>query len=330
VSPIRGIAGLCLLALAGWALLAVFSPPAEEAPPQSFTSSWQCRECHPAAFAEWEGSQHALSWTNPAVRALSNDFANTNCIDCHAPRPIFETGLAMRVLPRSSRRQEGVDCISCHLLPDGRVAGTIDRPSAPCRPVLRVELQRPEYCGVCHDQHGTVQQWKASRWPEAGLGCIDCHMPRREGDPAGGRDHRCLGGNDLGLLRAAVDLRGRREAGRWVIEIENVGAGHAFPTDERSRAADLFWRPLPSPGAEPGPWRHFHRIRDPYRQEVDLVSNLLQAHELRRLPLEEEEARGAIEVALFYLRSPYYDDMEAPDPLTKADAVLVHRVELRP
>lgn len=324
----RGILGLFVLAVALVALRLVFAPPAPEAPPQSFTSSQQCRACHEQVFAEWEASGHSRSWTNPDVRALSNDFANTDCIDCHAPRPVFETGIGNRVLPRSSRRSEGVDCIACHWLPDGHVAGTIDAPSAACRPVVRRELASPEHCAVCHDQHDTVKQWAASQWPARGFSCVDCHMPVRAGEHGAGRDHRTLGGRDPSLVRQAVLLRGLREGAAWTIEVENVGAGHSFPTDERSRAADLFWRPLPAAGEERGPWRHFYRFRSPYRHEVDLEDNLLRAHETRRVPLTDEAARGAIEVALFYKRSPYYRDPARPDP--EAEASLVHRIELLP
>ena len=79
--------------------------------------------CHEEVFAEWQDSWHARSWTDPDVRApsQSNNFLNKDCIDCHAPRPVFETGVGNRVLPRSSRRSEGVDCIACPPLPTGRM-----------------------------------------------------------------------------------------------------------------------------------------------------------------------------------------------------------------
>jgi len=325
---LRATAGLVLVAVTIWVLTLIFAPTGGEASAQTFTSSLQCMDCHAEVYAEWEGSSHAGSWVNPDVRALSNDFSNTDCIDCHAPRPIFETGGGKRVLPRSSRRNEGVDCIACHLLPDGHIAGTFDDSRAACRPVAKVDLTREEYCAVCHDQHQTVQQWRGSRYAEQGIGCIECHMPYRDGDPGRGRDHRCLGGHDLDTVKSAVALRGRRDGDRWVVEVENVGAGHSFPTDERSRAADLFWRPLAGAGEEPGPWQQFYRFRSPYRHEVGIVDNLLLVHETRAIPLEDEGARGAVEVALFYKLSPYYEDPERPDP--EREARLVHRVELVP
>ena len=324
----RKLIAALLFGLTTWVLVLVFSPSAPPAEPQTFTSSTQCRDCHAEVYSEWEVSWHAQAWDDPDVRALSENFSNTDCIDCHAPRPIFETGVGNRVLPRSSRRGEGVDCIACHVLPEGGVAGTIAKPSAPCAPVQKVDLQRPEYCGVCHDQHKTVEQWKASSFYEKGIGCIDCHMPFRNGDPNQGRDHTCHGGHDMELVRSAVEVRGRREAGRWVIEIENVAAGHSFPTDERSRAADLFWRPIPEPGTEPEAWQHAYRFRSPYRYEVDIIDNLLLADETREIPLEADGADGAIEVAFFYKLTPYYEDPEHPDP--EREAHLIQSLELLP
>jgi hypothetical protein len=331
VKFLRGALIACLMALCGWILLAIFAPTEPAAAPQEFTSSNQCRDCHAQVFDEWQSSWHAQAWDDPDVRALSDNFSNTDCIDCHAPRPVFETGIGKRVLPRSSRRSEGVDCIACHALAGGGVAGTIQNPRVACAPVTQVELQRPEFCGVCHDQHKTVQEWKASSYPSQGVGCIDCHMPYRGGDPQAGRDHTCRGGHDMELVRSAVELRARREGHEWVIEIENVGAGHSFPTDERSRAADLFWRPLAgtaSAASTSEPWRRAHRIRSPYRYEVGVVDNLLLAHEVREIRLAGEGAGGAIELALFYKLTPYYKDPEHPDPETEAH--LIQRLELVP
>ncbi len=319
------IFGVLLLGLAGWFLVSVFRPQGQDpATNRTFVSSQQCAECHPEAFEEWNGSQHSISWTNPRVRALSNDFANQDCIDCHAPRPVFVTGIGERVLPRVSRRTEGVDCLSCHQMPDGSMAGTIHDPRAACRPTQALDLTRPEFCAGCHNQHKTVDQWRASEWPARGQDCLACHMPYRNGDPNQGRDHSFVGGTSLAFLQRAVELRGGREQDGWVVEVENVGAGHAYPTDERSRASDLFWR---AKGSE-GPWQFFYRIRDPYRTETDIPRTLVDAHETRRIPLDTGEEEGPIEVALFYMRSPFYEDPEAPDP--DREATLVRSIVLEP
>jgi hypothetical protein len=320
-----GVAVVLLGAALVWAIVRPATQKAEA--PRQFTSSEQCKSCHEQAYAEWSVSWHAAAWNDPEVRALSNDFANTDCIDCHAPRPIFETGIGERVLPRSARRGEGVDCIACHMLPEGHisgglVAGTRDDPSAECRPVAVRDLGTSAFCAVCHDQHDTTKQWKATDYAAKGIGCIDCHMkPRADGK---GRDHTMHGGHDIELVRSAVEMRGKRDGDRWVIEVENVGAGHHFPTEERSRASDVFWRPL---GATGEPWRHAYRFRSPYHHE-NMPDTLLPAHETRAIPLEGPDSNGPVEVALFYTLRPYWADPEHPDP--EKEAKLVHRLELRP
>ena len=355
----RILLGVVVLALAGWFVHALVprerggaaptqGTEATAAGPREWTSSLQCRECHTQIYDEWVASPHANSWNNEDVRVGSDNFENKDCIDCHAPRPVWESGIGERVLPRASRRSEGVDCLACHLLPDGRMAGTIESPSAPCRPTIRRELQRVDFCAGCHDQHKTVTMWKATPFAEERVGCIQCHMPYRTDNPSDGRAHTMPGGHYIEVVRAAVTLTVTpRPEGGYTVELANFGAGHSFPTDERSRAADVWWRPLGAGDpavldadgvtAGGGPWRHLHRIRDPYRQETHLVSTLLMYGERRPLTLDDPDAAGGVEVALVYKRTPYYRDPATGAPLPTEsvtdpfrDAELVHRAVVRP
>src|SRR5690349_4956978 len=199
----KQVAAVALVASAVGLLALIYQSPPAPAQSRAFLSSEQCAACHAQVFAEWKESWHSRSWSDPDVLALSNDFANSDCIDCHAPRPVFETGIGQRVLPRTTRRAEGVDCIACHLLPDGgagTVAGTLDDASAACKPVSVRDLAQPEFCGVCHDQHKTVQQWKETDYAKRGVGCMDCHMPFRGGDPNRGRDHTLHGAHEIALV----------------------------------------------------------------------------------------------------------------------------------
>ncbi|MDZ4772555.1 MAG: cytochrome c3 family protein [Planctomycetota bacterium] len=329
----RILVGLLVLATGALALVAVFKPPPAAVASGQFVSSEQCRECHAQTFTEWQSSWHAQSWTDPDVRVLSNDFANTDCIDCHAPVGVFETGIGKRVLPRASRRSEGVDCLSCHLLPQdspdgGVVAGTLDRDDVPCKPRARRELSSVDHCASCHDQHKTVEQWRASNYAASGITCVTCHMPFRNGDPNQGRDHTMHGGHSIEVVRSAVTLTATRTPKGVAVTVENVGAGHHFPTDERSRAADIFWRPVDAAGIGVGSWRFLYRFRSPYRHEVDLFDTLLPAHAKHESVIEAVEANTAIEVALFYKLTPYWKNMAEPDP--DNEARLVHRVVVAP
>jgi hypothetical protein len=359
---LRILGAVIVLALAAWFGLAlaghgdlglggaptpVAADPTGSAAPLEWTSSSQCRECHTQVFDEWLASPHANSWNNEDVRVQSDNFENKDCIDCHAPRSVWESGIGERVMPRAARRAEGVDCLSCHLLPDGRVAGTVENPNVACRPTVRRELQRVDFCAGCHDQHKTVQQWKDTPFAQEGVGCIQCHMPYRSDDPAEGRVHTMPGGHYIEVVRTAVTLEAAaRPEGGFVVTVSNFGAGHAFPTDERSRAADVWWRPLQgSPErlnergvtADGGSWRHLHRIRDPYRQEAHLINTLLGYGERRPLVIDDPDAAGGVEVVLVYKRAPYYRDPVTGAPLpTDAvtdpfiDCELVHRAVAKP
>ena len=323
---LRVALGFAVLTFLGVTALVFLRPEPATGAPESSGGSAQCRACHREVYQEWEESWHARAWLDPEVRRMSNDFANQECVACHAPRPVFETGLEERVLPRTERMEEGVDCIACHALsgPDeGRVAGLNEHPDAACRPKPTAELHSTTFCASCHSQHQTITEWLVTRYAAEGTGCIECHMPFRDGDPSRGRDHRMHGGHSLELLRAAVELRAWREGGRVLVEVDNVGAGHSFPTDERSRAADVFWRPVHAEGES---WRHLFRFRSPYRDETDVTETVLPAHATVRIPLEDSEAQGALEVALFYKLTPYWTDPTHPDP--EREARLVERVEL--
>jgi len=339
----KRLIGLLVVVLAGWLLFTLIAPQSAAEPARIFKSSDDCRACHAEIYDEWQASHHSMSWTNPAVRFLSNDFAKEDCIDCHAPRPIFETGLGERVLPRATRRLEGVDCISCHQLPahadgtPGGMAGGIMNEGAACKPEERRQLAQPDFCASCHNQHLTVDQWRSSSFATGTnpKDCNDCHMPLVDGPGGKHRSHRFPGGDVLEMVQCAVTLTGSAKDGAWSVSLANVGAAHSFPADERSRAADLFWRPLVAAGEQPGPWQHLHRIRSPYRDEVDVPDTLLKPDEVREIPVTTEDegagepvpASQAIEVALFYKRSPYWLDPAKPDP--EAEAQLVTRVELR-
>jgi len=302
-----------LLGAAGVVALAWLLIPPTPAEPLVLHSSAQCLECHPGVAQEWQDSHHAFAFENPEVRKLSNDFGNQECIACHAPRPVLSFEPGERVLARASDRGLGVDCLSCHAHPDGGVGTSNPRPreDAPCRPLTVPRMASVEHCASCHNQHGTVDQWRAA--PEAlkGDSCLQCHMP--QAFRAGGRsgfDHTYLAAHDLGALQSAVTLRGGWDAsGPWA-ELVNDGAAHNFPTDERSRAADLQVRWQGADGAW-SDWRHLYRFRDPYRDETDLTNTQLPSGATHRETPAAPEGATRGEVRILYRTNPFLSDEEA-------------------
>ncbi|HET6201338.1 MAG TPA: multiheme c-type cytochrome [Planctomycetota bacterium] len=340
------IAGLAFLAagagFVAWGLLGGESGAPGEA---ILASSAQCRSCHPAVYEEWQGSWHGKAFVDPEVRALSNDYRNEQCIDCHAPRPAFETGVGKPPLPRSSRRAEGVDCAACHHLPGGGVAAVSKEAAGACGPRHEPLLPSPEFCGGCHDQHHTVKEWRATPFPAEGISCVTCHMEPVDRGGRPGADHRSPASHDPDRIRKAVTVAVRREGALLRIAVKNTGAGHHFPTDERSRAADLIARVLGPDGAVRSV-RRLDRYRNPYRDQVGASAGLPYREESPLLETRPEstllpygversyefpvpEGSGTIEILLTYKTIPYPEDPEAiladEKSFAEKKAFLVHR-----
>ncbi len=307
-------------AAAGVAAILMLLKPPVETEALSLQTAQDCHSCHAAVYAEWEASHHAYAYLNPEVRKLSQDFRNEECLACHAPRPVLSFQAGERVLARSSDRGAGVDCMSCHLRPQGGIATSNPRPSssAPCQPVYEPRLAGVDMCASCHNQHQTVDQWRASDAEIRGDNCLGCHM--EDAFRAGGRRGRHHGfpaGHDRDALLKAVTLTSGSDAdGRPWVELHNVGAGHNFPTDERSRAADLQLRWQDEAGAWQA-WQRLHRFRDPYRDETDLTNTQLPSQQVWRKVLDPPAPGRAGEVRLLYRTQPFLPD---------ADSVEMYRV----
>jgi nitrate/TMAO reductase-like tetraheme cytochrome c subunit len=224
---------------------ATATPPTATAPSarEPFTKASECKSCHETEYAEWQESMHGRAWTDPMVQALSNGFRMSECIDCHAPMPIFTTGISARVAPRQHSRGDGVDCLTCHLMDDGvSVAAThapdTSKVAGACRPTAVPEMSTPAACAGCHNQHQTVDELAASGLAKT---CSDCHMPasaRGEGKP--GRSHRWPGAHSLEMHQKAVTLDLSIADGALHAKVSNVGAGHQVPTDARHRSYNVY------------------------------------------------------------------------------------------
>lgn len=310
---LRWFAGLAIVGLAV-AALALLNWKESEPPPGGeiarWTSSQQCASCHAAVFEDWKKSLHARAWTDPPARALSNEFQNTDCIACHAPRPVFEIGVGQRVLARQSRRVEGVDCISCHATEHG-VASASEGKRGPCLPTHRAELRQPEFCAGCHNQHGTVDEWRKTEFAKKGITCVTCHMPPTQ-DSLGRKfaSHHAPVREDSKMIASAVTCDLRIEQGKAIVSVANTGAGHDFPTDSRHKAADLVYR-IHTTQEAPIAWTRLARFRDPYRDDqLDLVRTTIPAGEKREHSISLPAGKGRLEVRLLFKQTPFARDDE--------------------
>ncbi|MEO0478560.1 MAG: multiheme c-type cytochrome [Planctomycetota bacterium] len=291
-------------------------------------SSAQCIECHSEVAEEWQGSHHQISYSNPRVRELSNDFRNKECQSCHLPQPVAATGYGQRTLPRQSRFDEGVGCISCHLGTNGQILARNSRPDVACAPVADDSFLDSKMCSSCHNQHGTSDQFFASSWAEDGGSCNDCHMPETQRSHGGmGRGHVFHGCHDLESLQSAARFDVKRDGDEIVIEVENNGAGHNFPTEERHRAVDIMVRVQDAEGGFTE-WDRLWRFRQLYRDETSDDpplpaggSTQLPSGEthVERLPIAAGVKR--VEVRLWYRLNPFSVDGDEDSTLLFERAV---------
>jgi len=217
---------------------------------QQLPLSTDCQRCHGEVVAEWAESPHAGAWTSPSFAALTVDHSAEACLGCHAPAPI---GYAGEIALRADHREEGVTCISCHLVPDAAAAPlTMRGPHPRTTPVdvhpIEVDalFLRAELCGTCHAR--ALEQWRAAPEPADGSAkksCQECHMPgvRRTiesydperpysgalvalGRPVDGRRHRFDVPQEPWQH---VALEARHEGRRWIVDVRN-DVPHALPT----------------------------------------------------------------------------------------------------
>jgi hypothetical protein len=207
-----------------------------------------CRRCHSEVVEEWSDSPHAVAWTSEHFAALTADHSAETCVGCHAPAPLGPKG---EIALRADHREEGVTCVSCHLMPDAAPL-TMRGPHAPTSPVevhpIAVDelFAKPELCGTCHE--AALEQYREAPAKRDGSDhetCQGCHMPAV---------HRTIESYDASrpysrvivALGSAVDGRrhrfavplepwedieivARREGERWIVDVRN-GLPHALPT----------------------------------------------------------------------------------------------------
>ena len=234
----------------------------------AWADSRECAGCHVKEYAEWEGSRHAVSWTNPIFQAGFMAEPMPFCVYCHAPAEIQSEEVLsnldwyasqlhpdprIRERGRAAKRPEphaaeGVSCAVCHLR-EGEILTANPSEDHLAPHPLRTEPSMAEsvYCENCHQfrmpethngrttmtdvwMQSTVLEWDA--WSDQTGGteqCQDCHMPD------GG--HHFSGAHDRAALQASLQVRQREETGE--LEVSTRGVGHAFPTGDLFRALTL-------------------------------------------------------------------------------------------
>jgi len=278
-----------------------------------------CAKCHPDAYAEHEQSTHGRAFTDEEVRLATARFAHQDCIICHTPRPIFETGIGLNPKRRFYDLEEGNSCMTCHWRPDydyGAFEG-----GAQCRDAFHPDVGTVEACASCHRNHGTPFQWaKSPTGKVTGRVCMDCHMKEIERPIAVGgpvrttHSHIFPGCRNVEHVNKAYDYDAKVEGNAVVVKIKNKGAGHNFPTELKQRSVESLVVVKDLTGKEVARSRMV--FRDPYKRPYGLelpVNTQIPGGEERthRVPIGAEA--GTVETTLFfklyYPIDDYHTDM---------------------
>lgn len=241
-------------------------PPEEWSELEARIDPAACGTCHPAQYADWKESWHALGM-GPGVIGQYLDWDGTNdklvtkCNRCHAP--LNEQQLRVKVGEEwvdnphyvPERRGEGLTCAGCHVRSHVRHGPPSEREGLEADDSGRVgvgphggfvvhdEFQSSSFCESCHDflskspeealegkrLQETTAEWRRTPQAAEGQTCQTCHMPD-------GR-HTFKGVHDPDFVRAGVAVEAAVDApGSWLAPVEahltvtNTGAAHRMPT----------------------------------------------------------------------------------------------------
>ncbi len=265
-----------------------------------------CAKCHPAIYAEHQQSTHGRAYSDAEVRLATGRFAHNDCIICHTPRPIFETGVGQNPRRRHYALEDGNACMTCHWKPDFNYAQFTG--GAECTEAFHPEVGTVEACASCHRNHGTPYQWeKSPTGKDSGRTCMDCHMAQVERPIAVGgpirkvRQHIFPGSRSEEQVRRAYRYSAAIDGNEAVVTVANRGTGHNFPTELKQRSVESLVIVRDANGDEFARSRMV--FRDPYKRPYGLqlpVNTQIPGGESREHRVPIGIAGGTIETKLFF------------------------------
>ena len=265
----------------------------------------QCAGCHRAIAEEWRKSLHHNAYVNSYFsRAVKIEAVNF-CRKCHAPDADPSRD------PPPPVASDGVSCLSCHWTSQG-IVGSHGIGDAVAPNHFRAGDNRfsdDRACANCHEfdfpsgannpvmtaMQSTVTEHKASRFSDRA--CQACHMPLVA--DSDGRQHRshdfAVQGNQRLFAQAVSVKLVARHPSSITVELSTGAIGHAFPTGDLFRAAELrLWVSEPN-------GQVLSEAR--YRLERSYRSDLL--HQTRRVlldtrlvPKDGKDAKRTVELPL--------------------------------
>lgn len=233
-------------------------PPAGFSAIEASLAPEACGACHAEQHRDWATSLHRRTM-GPGIlwqfAVFPPEQAN-RCLRCHAPLAEQKALVARErgwpnapatpppaYVPEDLHRQ-GLVCAACHVRAHRRFGPPARKPSRAAASAHggfepSTAFGDSRFCATCHQfkpdgpslngklLEDTYEEWRASPAAAAGRTCQSCHMPERR--------HLWRGVHDRDMVAAALarELRVERvgaDRARATARIENIGAGHRFPT----------------------------------------------------------------------------------------------------
>lgn len=245
----RHIILLVAVCAASFLALAICMTVAQQAKPVKVPIRGACQTCHKVHADEWLKSAHARAWISELFKEMSNEYEDEDCLHCHAPERLLDTGYGNEPKLRERTREGGVDCSACHADIKGAMHGPYEIEREFHENVKNEKLGTVEMCASCHAKFGTISEFKGSRWGKSPKGCVECHMPKVE-RPIGeiptvekkypvraSHVHTFRGVEDIEFVRESLKLEAAVDGDELLVRLSSLNVGHNFPTGFNVSAA---------------------------------------------------------------------------------------------
>jgi len=212
-----------------------------------FSPSAACEPCHPQYVAEWKGSMHHYSTSDPIWRLANNSLQESTggrlaktCFQCHAPVGFLtdNTKPSFAFSDLDPLVREGITCDLCHVLrppylsTDQTIRYTVDpgpvkygtlrdpEPTSAHEHGYDSDYDRSDVCRQCHDLtvngvpvEVTFTEWQNSAWGGMSVECQSCHMKKYTGraTPTGPVRNNLHRHSFAGVDVAITDFPGKAE-----------------------------------------------------------------------------------------------------------------------
>lgn len=329
-----------------------------------FQSTRQCSSCHNTIAGQHENAMMSQAYTHHwdeieyfrlavphAERKEKVAGVKDGCNGCHAPISFLAGDTPPPPPGSGSMADEGVSCDVCHsivgfagdtpfnynyLMQPGRTKwGGREGMKSPHHETARSDfIQSTEFCGTCHNEASPWDVWVKSTqleyaegpYPEMGITCQDCHMPRApgriammsEGDTADMRHHLFHGAHHQSKLAGVIEMvmwsetpyAFPAEPVEIGLALFNAKAGHKVPSG--SAEERQLWVTVHAVDAE-GNRFHVPVDRKGFEgEEQTITSNALAYQDLGE-PLDQPDFAGLPRDATEYEGDrifclPYFDE----------------------